>query len=150
MERRFATCLQPSVFASITVPPSFAGLPGHRGTAIKAAGFCLSRRSLKAGAGRRRRNDLKRVINERFNVDFHERYVGVILRKLGFSHISARPRHPGQDADVIAAYKKLRRFTEYPSCGGPQGMIRKSGTYYCDKIMLKLLIWRMFRSSDST
>ena len=35
---------------------------------------------------------LKRVIAERFGVDFHPRYVGKLLKKLGFSHISARPR----------------------------------------------------------
>ncbi len=46
------------------------------------------------GVVRWRRVDLKRVIAETFGVDFHERYVGTLLRKLGFSHISARPRHP--------------------------------------------------------
>ena len=49
------------------------------------------------GVVRWRRLDLKRVIAERFGVDFHPRYVGKILKKLGFSHISARPRHPAQD-----------------------------------------------------
>ena len=33
--------------------------------------------------------DLKRVIAERFGVDYHERYVGTLLKKFGFSHISA-------------------------------------------------------------
>ena len=37
-----------------------------------------------------RRIDLKRVIAERFGVDFHPRYVGKLLKKLGFSHISAQ------------------------------------------------------------
>jgi len=45
----------------------------------------------KDGVVRWRRVDLKRVIAERFGVDFHERYVGTLLKKLGFSHISARP-----------------------------------------------------------
>src|SRR5271163_1372596 len=49
------------------------------------------------GVVRWRRLDLKRVIAERFGVDFHPRYVGKLLKKLGFSHISARPRHPAQD-----------------------------------------------------
>lgn len=53
-----------------------------------------------------RRVDLQRVIAERFGVNFHERYVGTLLKKLGFSHISARPRHPGQDAETIEAFKK--------------------------------------------
>ena len=45
----------------------------------------------KDGVVRWRRIDLKRVIAERFGVDFHPRYVGKLLQKLGFSHISARP-----------------------------------------------------------
>lgn len=56
-----------------------------------------------------RRIDLKQVIKKRFSVDYHERHVGTLLKKLGFSHISARPRHPGQDAETIAAFKKTSR-----------------------------------------
>src|SRR5271156_5925688 len=51
----------------------------------------------KDGVVRWRRIDLKGVIAERFGVDFHARYVGKLLKKLGFSHMSARPRHPAQD-----------------------------------------------------
>jgi transposase len=61
------------------------------------------------GIVRWRRIDLKRVIAERFGIDYCERYVGTLLRKLGFSHVSARPRHPAQDAEVVAAYKKTLR-----------------------------------------
>src|SRR5664279_812918 len=50
------------------------------------------------GVVRWRRVDLKYVIAERFGVDYHERYVSRLLKKLGFSHVSARPRHPAQDA----------------------------------------------------
>ena len=57
----------------------------------------------------RSRVDLKRVIKERFKVDFHERYVGKLLDRLGFSHISARPRHPGQDVEIMEAFKKTSR-----------------------------------------
>jgi len=56
-----------------------------------------------------RRIDLKQVIAERFGVDYCERYVGTLLKKLGFSHISGRPRHPAQDAEIVAAYKKTSR-----------------------------------------
>jgi hypothetical protein len=28
---------------------------------------------------------------------------------LGFVHISARPRHPGQDAEIVEAFKKTFR-----------------------------------------
>lgn len=61
------------------------------------------------GVARWRRVDLQRVIKERFGVDFHERYVGTLLKKLGFSHISARPRHPTQDERVVEAYKKTSK-----------------------------------------
>ena len=61
------------------------------------------------GVVRWRRIDIKRVIKERFGVDFHERYVGTLLKKLGFSHISARPRHPAQDERIVEAYKKTSR-----------------------------------------
>jgi transposase len=50
--------------------------------------------------------DLKAVIRDRFGVDYHERTVGKILKELGFSHVSARPRHPGQDPEMIATFKK--------------------------------------------
>lgn len=63
----------------------------------------------KDGVVRWRRVDLKRVIKERFKVYFHERYVGKLLKRLGFAHISARPRHPGQDAEIMDAFKKTSR-----------------------------------------
>ncbi len=63
----------------------------------------------KDGVVRWRRVDLQRVIKERFGVDFHERYVGTLLKKLGFSHISARPRHPAQDERIVEAYKKTSK-----------------------------------------
>ena len=58
------------------------------------------------GVVRWRRIDLKRVIAERFAVNYHQRYVGKLLKKLGFSHISARPRHPAQDEQIVEAFKK--------------------------------------------
>jgi transposase len=61
----------------------------------------------KDGVVRWRRIDLKRVIAERFEVEFHQRYVGKLLKKLGFSHMSARPRHPPQDERIVEAFKKL-------------------------------------------
>lgn len=58
------------------------------------------------GVVRWRRIDLKRVIKERFGVDYDTRYVGKLLHKLGFSHISARPHHPAQDALIVEEFKK--------------------------------------------
>jgi transposase len=61
------------------------------------------------GVVRWRRVDLQRVIKERFGVEYHERHVGTLLKRLGFSHMSARPRHPGQDAATVTAFKKTSR-----------------------------------------
>jgi len=58
------------------------------------------------GVVRWRRVDLRRVISARFGVDYHERSVGKLLKKLGFSHMSARPRHPAQDGRIVEAFKK--------------------------------------------
>ena len=61
------------------------------------------------GVVRWRRIDLQKVIKARFDVDYHERHVSTLLKKLGFSHMSARPRHPAQDAEIVEAYKKTSR-----------------------------------------
>jgi transposase len=58
------------------------------------------------GVVRWRRIDLKAVIARRFGVAYHERSVGKLLKALGFSHISVRPRHPKQDERIVAAFKK--------------------------------------------
>src|SRR6202030_1442978 len=46
------------------------------------------------GVVRWRRVDLQRIIKLRFGVDYHERHISTLLKRLGFSHMSARPRHP--------------------------------------------------------
>ena len=83
------------------------------------------------GVVRWRRIDLKRVIAERFGVDFHPRYVGKLLKKLGFSHISARPRHPAQDERIVEALKNvwaapsargLSRLAADPVCFNVSGL----------------------------
>lgn len=66
------------------------------------------------GVVRWRRIGLQRVIEERFGVEYHERTVGKLLRALGFSHISARPRHPKQDGAVVEAFKKTSRARSLP------------------------------------
>ena len=59
------------------------------------------------GVVRWRRIDLQGVIRERFGVAYHERTIGKLLKALGFSHISARPRHPAQDERTIEAFKNV-------------------------------------------
>src|SRR4051812_48940618 len=50
--------------------------------------------------------DLRQLILTRWNIAYHERTIGKLLRRLGFRHISARPRHLGQDPARIEAFKK--------------------------------------------
>ncbi len=59
-----------------------------------------------------RRVDLQAVIARRFGVRPHERSVGKLLRRLGFGHLSVRPRHPASDPQAQEAFKKLRRAGE--------------------------------------
>lgn len=66
------------------------------------------------GVVRWRRVDLQRTIEERFGVEYHERTIGKLLDALGFSHISARPRHPKQDGAVVEAFKKTSRARSLP------------------------------------
>ena len=61
------------------------------------------------GVVRWRRVDLKAVIEERFGVVYHERSVSRLLDELGFSHLSARPRHPAQKPEVLEDFKKTSR-----------------------------------------
>src|SRR6185437_12041344 len=49
------------------------------------------------GVVRWRRVDLKALIEARFAVRLHERSVGEVLRRLGFSRVSVRPRYPKAD-----------------------------------------------------
>ena len=58
------------------------------------------------GVVRWRCTDLKALIQRRFGVDYHERTIGKLPTRLGFSHISQRPRHYGQNPEDIAAFKK--------------------------------------------
>jgi transposase len=53
-----------------------------------------------------RRVDLKPEIAARFGVEFHERSVGKILRRLGFRRMSARPQHPKSKPETQETFKK--------------------------------------------
>jgi transposase len=60
----------------------------------------------KHGVVRWRCVDLQRVLGALFGVDLSTVAIGRQLKRLGFSHISARPLHPAQDAQAITAFKK--------------------------------------------
>jgi transposase len=79
-------------------------------TADQTAKLCLI---IEAGADferdgvvRYRRIDLVKVIEREFGITYAERSVGHILKRLGFSHISARPKHPNGDEAAREAFKK--------------------------------------------
>jgi transposase len=50
--------------------------------------------------------DLQQQILSRWHVAYHESTVGKLVKRLGFRHITARPRHVGQDPAAIEAFKK--------------------------------------------
>lgn len=50
--------------------------------------------------------DLQAQIKERFDVEVSERHVGRLLRRLAFTRLSVRPRHPQVDEAAQAAFKK--------------------------------------------
>ena len=67
------------------------------------------------GVVRWRRVDLQAIIKQRFGVEYGERWVSQILHDLGFSHMSARPRHAKQEAKMIEAFKKTSPAPSMPT-----------------------------------
>jgi len=58
------------------------------------------------GVVRWRRVDLRALLETRFAVRLHERSVGEVLRRLGFTRLSVRPKHPKADAAAQEAFEK--------------------------------------------
>lgn len=50
--------------------------------------------------------DLQAQIKERFDVEVSERHVGRLLKRLKFTRLSVRPRHPEADEAAQEAFKK--------------------------------------------
>ena len=67
------------------------------------------------GVVRWRRIDLQKVICERFGVTYSERGISALLARLSFSRITGRPQHPGQDPQVIEAFKKTLEARSKPT-----------------------------------
>jgi transposase len=53
-----------------------------------------------------RRADLAGMVRDQFSLDCHPTTIGRMLRELGFSHVSPRPRHPEKDDHAAAEFKK--------------------------------------------
>jgi transposase len=58
--------------------------------------------------------DLRERISRTFAVELHERSVGKLARRIGFRHISVRPRHPQADAETQEAHKKTSPIWSAP------------------------------------
>ena len=58
------------------------------------------------GVVRWRRVDRQALIKARFEVELHERSVGKVLRRLGFTRLSVRPKHPASDPEAQERFKK--------------------------------------------
>jgi transposase len=68
------------------------------------------------GVVRWRCADLAKRIKAVFDVDLQERAVGKLLKKLGYSSISARPLHPESDLEAQETFKKTSpRWRRTPS-----------------------------------
>ena len=65
------------------------------------------------GVVRWRACDLIMRLHEQFGLSVSDDTIYRALKKLGFSHMSARPKAYKQNAEAMAAFKKLRR-----ACGG--------------------------------
>ena len=51
--------------------------------------------------------DRQKLIQARWGVAYHENSVGRLVKRLGFRHLSVRPRHLGQDPTAIEAFRKV-------------------------------------------
>lgn len=61
--------------------------------------------------------DIRKLIEQRFDVTYHIGYMGSVMQRLGLSRQKARPSHPKKDPAAEAAFKK--RSTQIaPTCSG--------------------------------
>ena len=56
-----------------------------------------------------RRVDLQKWLKMECGVEYHERSVGKLLARLGYSHVSVRPSHPKADPAIQEDFKKTSR-----------------------------------------
>ncbi len=81
------------------------------------------------GVVRWRCADLVAKIAAAFGVTYTERGIAVLLKRLGFRHVSARPRAPQADAAAQAAFKKTSPiWSRRRSRGAPRASPSRSGS----------------------
>ena len=56
-----------------------------------------------------RRVDLQAWLKSEHTISYHERSIGKILKRLGYSHVSTRPVHPENDLEAMESFKKTLR-----------------------------------------
>ena len=84
---------------------------GRRSYLSSTQQLALSRyiemQSQNAEGGRLTGETIRQYVANEFNVEYHPNAIYKLLRKLGFSWITSRSRHPKQSQGVQDAYKKL-------------------------------------------
>ncbi|MBB1368777.1 winged helix-turn-helix domain-containing protein [Pseudoalteromonas sp. SR44-5] len=58
--------------------------------------------------------DIAQYIYEQFNVRYHTDHIYKLLKKLGFSWITSRSKHPKQSEESQEAFKKVQMETILP------------------------------------
>src|SRR3954470_12800565 len=81
------------------------------------------------GVVRWRRVDLKALIEARYGVALHERWVGRVRRRLASARLSVRPKHPKSDEAAQAASKKTSPIWSRRGCPrAPPGGRSRAGS----------------------
>jgi len=71
-----------------------------------------------------RRVDLQAWLKSEHTISYHERSIGKILKRLGYSHVSTRPVHPKNDPEAMETFKKTlprpykKHFPKMPKAKG--------------------------------
>jgi transposase len=75
-----------------------------------------------------RRVDLQEWLKSEHTISYHERSIGKILKRLGYSHVSTRPVHPENDPEAMEAFKKtLQKQCKKPFRNKPKTKRSNSG-----------------------
>ena len=68
----------------------------------------IKENACKPDGGRLIGRDIHAYIKKEFNRDYHTDYIYILLKKLGFSWITSRSRHPKQSDEIQEDFKKIQ------------------------------------------